>query len=252
MKRPSSRDEEKAGPSKRRLHPAQGPAPKSGPTLRNDGYYDYHSDSDPILSPVDLKADREQFLGATQEQREIVVYLVCKSSLICEKSPKMVQQILCTLGSFFPGMVKDPRSVFQAPQWEIKPTNIVNGHGKVVGSFWHRGLEVGIRAQSPLTIDIKDIEYYLHVAKVPLGQPARPTFQAWTVQAQLLDATREPGEPFVVSMLCGNSKPSAPVLLGPVCNEANQLRRNANVKPRAVLADAESRALLKERTSDVC
>ncbi|XP_052860989.1 uncharacterized protein LOC128268033 [Anopheles cruzii] len=164
----------------------------------------------------------------------------------------MLQQVLCTLGPFFLGMPKDPRTVFQEAG-EIKPTDVLHVSGEVVGSFWHRGLEAGIRAQSPLTIGIEALQYYLHVAKVPLPQLAHPGLQTWVIQGQLLEATGEPGEPFVVSVYCGSVKPTAPVLLGPVCNEANQLRQHArdsqtaDIRTRAVLADAEARALVKGR-----
>ncbi|XP_058053623.1 uncharacterized protein LOC131205517 [Anopheles bellator] len=203
----------------------------------------YYSDSEP-------EEDQE----VTEQQRLTVVDLVRHMMLITEQSPEngpeMLQQLMCLLRPFFPGMPRgmprDPLSALKGltESWDIVYT--VMGDGV----YWHRGLEAGIRAN--MANDTTKVMFDIHISATPLPQRTNPSLVTWTILGRLHEGTKPPGDPFAVGVFCGNSVPSFVDFLHQVCEEAQHLCNRYNeqhilltIKPRVVMADATARAYIK-------
>ncbi|XP_058056155.1 uncharacterized protein LOC131207554 [Anopheles bellator] len=163
-----------------------------------------------------------------------------------ETGPAMLQQRMCLLRQFFPGMPRDPLTALKGltESWNIVYT--VMGDGV----YWHRGLEAGIRAN--MANDTTKVKFDIHINATPLPQPTNPLLATWTIQARLHEGTKPPGDPFVVGVFCGDSLPPFVDFLRPLCEEVRSLCTTYDdghilltIKPRAVMADATARAYIK-------
>ncbi|XP_052873358.1 uncharacterized protein LOC128278666 [Anopheles cruzii] len=241
--------QEEAGPSKPRSKADPEAGPSSTRRVRSiDRYYEYHSDSESELDADELEADRRVFNSAAEQERHTAAELTRHLTLITQQSPEhgsaMLKQTLCMLGPYFPGMPKDPRTALKGP-WHIEPLEVDGG------LFWYRGFESGILEN--VASDTKEVKFDVHVGVAPLPQLTSPELKTWVIQARLHEATKPPGEPFVVAVFCGNSRPTCEELLGPFSEKAARLCESPltvngdslTVKPRVVISDDAERAFIK-------
>ncbi|XP_058064798.1 uncharacterized protein LOC131214440 [Anopheles bellator] len=244
------RGRQEAGQSQRRSEadPEAGPSASAASRAHSR---EYHSDSDPEAnSEESVKAFLQRFNSATERERNAAEDLVNSMKLIIEQSRHrpslMMQQILDKLRPLIPGMPKYPQTVLVPRDlWDIESTEIQGG------LYWHRGLEAGIRAFR--ASDAKELTFDVDIEEVPLDQLTNSEFRTWVIQARLHEATNPPGEPFVVGVFCGDSRPLCEEFLGPFIEEAARLCElsmtvngdSLTVKPRLVIADVAARAFLK-------
>ncbi|XP_058056545.1 uncharacterized protein LOC131207926 [Anopheles bellator] len=219
-------DGQEPGPSKRR----RVPPPE---------YYNYYSDSD---SDSETEFDAEKHQNVLEEYntaddpedyRRRMVELSCRVTLIAERSPDTRNELLCALGSFIPGLSTDPRTLLEGP-WDITPTD-VPGLAEPA-AFWQRDVEEAIRAQtSSSTVGLD-----LFIAGAPFMHLNNPKLTSWVVLGRVREATKPPGEPFVLSVFSGSEAPTPHVLLSPLCDQLPELPNVTRRPGKTHIMDAKS------------